>query len=572
MYIMKKLVLLSACALFAVAGNAQRVANTNQRVLVPSKAMSLNVGKKEASFEGSLQKSLNVKAPAKAATKALYYTRPAGTFYSGSTMDGRGYYVNYVAVPPAFDLWFMNRSNNPSQTQWSINGQDATDFVENNNLHWGETPAYLGAYYTPVLHSGSTTYQLGQDGKYFDKQNFSVFQVDSIGPKAPYDERTGKTYGFGSVAHVNANGDTVRYCIGTGSYNFKEDGELFNSGVMQYMPKPAAPLYVENLYSLVYTSTQPLTGDASMDAYILAARQTAEGFEATGDTIARLKAVAQDQIQWMEPTNTAYGKVAGYTVVFKPVDAEGYEADAFVINQPYAIYINGFQNPGVNVDLMCGDEAAVDSANVGCELVFSKKDGQVVGGLPFYENAVLSFVFNGFFDYCEVTDTLYAQDQQGNITQSYPDANVLYFDKDGKLDQQKTVSAEGVYVSAVRGWYDADGNENYFIDNIPEWVGGYEVNEDTENHVFQLSFPNVKPLPEGTTKRATRLWVQGLGYDAQHPIVILQGDAIITDGIDNVTTIGNKQSDNRIFNLNGQQVNKAYKGIVVKNGRKMLNK
>ena len=90
--------------------------------------------------------------------------------------------------------------------------------------------------------------------------------------------------------------------------------------------------------------------------------------------------------------------------------------------------------------------------------------------------------------------------------------------------------------------------------------------------MFQLSFPNVKPLPEGTTKRATRLWVQGLGYDAQHPIVILQGDAIITDGIDNVTTIGNKQSDNRIFNLNGQQVNKAYKGIVVKNGRKMLNK
>ena len=124
----------------------------------------------------------------------------------------------------------------------------------------------------------------------------------------------------------------------------------------------------------------------------------------------------------------------------------------------------------------------------------------------------------------------------------------------------------------MRGWYDADGGENYFIDNIPEWVGDYDVNEDTENHVFQLSFPNVKPLPEGTTKRATRLWVQGLGYDAQHPIVILQGDAIIADGIDNVITNGNKQSDNRIFNLNGQQVNKAYKGIVVKNGRKMLNK
>lgn len=572
MYIMKKLVLLSACALFAVAGNAQRVTNTNERVLVPSKAMTLNVGKKEASFDGTLQKSFNVKAPAKVATKALYYTRPAGTFYSGSTIDGQGYYVNFLLVPPAFDLWFMNRSNNPSKTQWTINGQDASDFVKNNSFHFGETPSYFAGFYTPVLHSGNSTYQLGQDGRYFDKQNFSAFRIDSITSNAPYDERTGQTYGFGAVHHVNAPGDTVKYCIGTGSVNFKEDGELFNSGAIQYMPKPASPFYVENIFSLVYTSSQPLTGDAYMDLYVLAARQTAEGFEATGDTIARLKAVAQDQVKWMEPTNTVYGKVAGYTVVFKPVDADGNEADAFVINQPYAIYMKGFQNPGVNVDVMAGDEAAVDSANVGCTLVWSKKDGEVVGAQNIYGTSVLSFCFTGFFDYCEVTDTLYAQDQQGNITETYPNANVLYYGTDGKLDAKKTVSSEGVYVSAVRGWYDSEGGDNYWIDNIPEWVGDPEVTEDPEDHVFKLSFPNVKALPAGTTKRAARLWVQGLGYDAQHPIVILQGDADIPDGIDNVTINSNKQSDNRIFNLNGQQVSKAYKGIVVKNGRKMLNK
>lgn len=46
----------------------------------------------------------------------------------------------------------------------------------------------------------------------------------------------------------------------------------------------------------------------------------------------------------------------------------------------------------------------------------------------------------------------------------------------------------------------------------------------------------------------------------------------ITDGISSVTTNAEKATDNRIFNLAGQQVDKNYKGVVIQNGVKKLQK
>lgn len=46
----------------------------------------------------------------------------------------------------------------------------------------------------------------------------------------------------------------------------------------------------------------------------------------------------------------------------------------------------------------------------------------------------------------------------------------------------------------------------------------------------------------------------------------------LTDGISSVTTKAEKANDNRIFNLAGQQVGKDYKGVVIQNGVKKLQK
>jgi hypothetical protein len=49
-------------------------------------------------------------------------------------------------------------------------------------------------------------------------------------------------------------------------------------------------------------------------------------------------------------------------------------------------------------------------------------------------------------------------------------------------------------------------------------------------------------------------------------VTLLIPDAINTISNDNKATNGN------IYNLNGQQVNKNYKGVVIENGQKRINK
>ena len=46
----------------------------------------------------------------------------------------------------------------------------------------------------------------------------------------------------------------------------------------------------------------------------------------------------------------------------------------------------------------------------------------------------------------------------------------------------------------------------------------------------------------------------------------------LANGIAGVTVKAEKAADNRIFNLAGQQVSKDYKGVVIQNGVKKLQK
>ena len=56
-------------------------------------------------------------------------------------------------------------------------------------------------------------------------------------------------------------------------------------------------------------------------------------------------------------------------------------------------------------------------------------------------------------------------------------------------------------------------------------------------------------------------------------IVGIGMDGVFTDltGIQGITS-GKITNDGKIFNLAGQQVSKSYKGIVIKNGMKMIQK
>ena len=76
------------------------------------------------------------------------------------------------------------------------------------------------------------------------------------------------------------------------------------------------------------------------------------------------------------------------------------------------------------------------------------------------------------------------------------------------------------------------------------------------------------PLPEGVSGRKCELHVQGKTCKSTYPIEVLQGDA--TTGINGATV--NVARDGKTYNLSGQRVAPDTKGIVIRDGKKYVNK
>ena len=76
------------------------------------------------------------------------------------------------------------------------------------------------------------------------------------------------------------------------------------------------------------------------------------------------------------------------------------------------------------------------------------------------------------------------------------------------------------------------------------------------------------PLPEGVSGRKCELHVQGKTCKSTYPIEVLQGDA--EAGINGVTV--NVARDGKTYNIGGQRVADDTKGLVIRNGKKYLNK
>ena len=92
------------------------------------------------------------------------------------------------------------------------------------------------------------------------------------------------------------------------------------------------------------------------------------------------------------------------------------------------------------------------------------------------------------------------------------------------------------------------------------------ANEDyDENYTFDLVFA-ADALPEGVEgRKATIVFMQ---EGARLEVTVTQGAA---SGVE-VTTKTVKTAETPAFNLAGQRVNKDFKGLVVKDGKKFMNK
>ena len=109
-------------------------------------------------------------------------------------------------------------------------------------------------------------------------------------------------------------------------------------------------------------------------------------------------------------------------------------------------------------------------------------------------------------------------------------------------------------------------DETVTDNKIPEWLSVGFANEDyDENYTFDLVF-SADALPAGVEGRQVTLVFMQEG--AKLEVTVTQGKAT---GV-NVTTKTVKTSNAAMFNLAGQRVNKDFKGLVVKDGQKFMNK
>jgi hypothetical protein len=152
-------------------------------------------------------------------------------------------------------------------------------------------------------------------------------------------------------------------------------------------------------------------------------------------------------------------------------------------------------------------------------------------------------------------------------------------------------------------WYNNEGAPNYEVvmdEDAKEWLG-VEVQElvDAEMEITIDDLINAiifyaDPLPADATvevntesasevRNARYAIARVKGYEVESdPIIVVQGDITIEEakelaaastGIENITVVkADKQSKSKIYNLNGQQVNGPYKGIVIRDGKKVINK
>ena len=357
--------------------------------------------------------------------------------------------------------------------------------------------------------------------------------------------------------------------------------------VEQVMERPLSNLYVESVVASGCSfKRQPIAEGDTLKCYITNVVRV-ERSDGTvqlraGDQIYEtLYAVAEDTLGFsMDNADTRNGKtIYEGKILFskKEVDEFGIEYNVPVVIDPndfdeygFAIVIDGFDKSTIDFGVygwQVNDD--VDDVEPGRFSVYNPGTGDAY---TFTYNGCIAMQvgLNAMYDAVEVLDN-------NNM-------NALRISDDGQ-----TCSTDGAVVGSdndmggaavytAQSWFDEDLNEYYYLVDAPDWVSGVMVDEsmrdgDSQGQYVGLDFVAVTcdPLPAGVTGRSAKVFIGGRGVVSSVPLYILQGDATLADGINNVETAPNAKNL-RVFNLNGQEVTKATKGVIIQNGKKFVNK
>lgn len=601
---MKKVLLLAAACFIAASGFAQE--KKGERTLSQRDFLPRLVQKMTMKTEQSTQ--------ARSAADGLYYNRPEGSFWLGFGMDYLGYYSNMVLVAPWDETPFINRATDPKRTEWGIETasgkislQDEAD--ENYNLPFALPP--MSMYYCPTLYTGdgSNSWDLSQNNYYYYAYSTSATTriiTDSV-----------TTFKVSDDHAVYYNGATP---YSPGAYWGLLSDNMYGSGIMeesgytftsyraeQYFGKPQAPLYIENIYAdgCSFRRGEPIREGGKLYCHICGVKdeEVSWGTIKVADMdniIATLVCEPGDTIDfyssWKRNSKDVYDGMLKFTnkqvgpfgnIVEKPV----------VVNEEFALAFTGFESDLVDFGIY-GLRIPIEDETVENASIWGVWNDGEEQYIQYQADIALNVGITGMF--VKYNTDIFVDNTTGeplNLTEVRIDPET------GEASDDAGYGFNYVPFTTPTRWYDDQGAPNYEVemdDDAKEWLG-VEVQElvdakmeitidDLINAIIFYADPlpadatvEVNTESASETRNARYAVTRVKGYEVEsEPIIVVQGDltmeeakalAAVETGIENVTVVkADKQGKGKIYNLNGQEVTSSYKGIVIRDGKKVINK
>ncbi len=550
----------------------------------------------ESEFVANVSSEKEVSTPHRSKASGLWYTKPLGAMY-------RHYYTNlgqttsntYIYIPYYEDFTYVNRSTNPTTCRWYVYNTSSATFEENteNVDDQGNFVPRLSAGYglaIPRLTDRFVTEEYSMP-YYSDNVGFAAGSGWFANDTYPDDGYYGwmafvdnkHVYGTGSFDNHYLFGSSTA----TGSWQgYDSEGRTSTvygtfpmNAVYQNYPAPISPLYVDCVYvdGQVWSDTrnpEPLANGATL---------TLELYDLyTGELLETLTATTGDYTEWNYYSSGTYGAYSyGYMKFSKKEDDPlfGSSEVPFVLDRAVQAVITGWDGDGVNFGIHAPVIQDCDyEAELG-EAMFTVKDttGKIVYPFTYTYSLGLAIAlkFHAIMDNASVAETLTWVNGYGeeNTISGY---NVVRISDDGTTCENEDIPSaynfNGLYVQTTMPWFDDNGFvENYTLsDSLEDWGLDISVEEyGSSTNTYRLSF-TANAINEGEGRSAV-VYLQGKGFTSSVPIHLLQGDISVEDGISSVSAEQPKVAEGT-YNLAGQRVSQTTKGLIIKNGKKIINK
>ncbi len=535
-------------------------------------------------------------AKRKSAETGLYYQLEEGSLYVGVSDEGMSHYNSTVAVPPFVATTFYNRSVNPLDTKWYMAGFDYTEYEDENgdiatiiypatsiDSSTGETVNF--AYYYPFeLWNATMTdhYVFGIYSETYDSYLSCYRETEWL---SFVDDKDG--YGGGQLDNGNIMG-TGTYTDWSGSFG-DGPGTVYKSlAVVQDYPAPRSSMYVEKVTIPGCTS--------GVTTFSNGAELTLNIYKASNDELIESLTASEEDVCYYDAgyreVNSTMQYVQFVTVTFKKMIYDplfGLMESPFTIPaEPFYVEIDGFDNEDVNFGVSLFQSSECDQGLTPAYDCIQNVNGQSDPFYIHYEpneehpyHMMLEASFKSMMDYVEVASEIVS-----TTDMTFSNMNIIKMSDDGTECHTYGVQQGGmydigwVYVNTACPWYDEDGNENYYIADSDDldWILGYYVDDtdydDDEYYFWNYLYFQTEALPAGVTGRAAAFRIQGRGAESETVVYILQGDATPADanGIQQVNNAQQLNAKSGTYNLAGQRVTDTTRGLIIKDGKKIINK